>query len=48
MQYQAAMQVALQGNCLEGSQNKMENGNVAFTDCVSALMYALQLFSFGP
>lgn len=46
--YHAAMLVALRGKCLEVSQNKMENGNVGFTDCVSALMYALRVFSFGP
>lgn len=48
MQYHAAMLVALRSNCLDTSQEKMENGNVAFTNCVNALMYALRLFSFGP
>ncbi|XP_073389396.1 uncharacterized protein [Physcomitrium patens] len=46
--YHSALLVTLRGNCFESSQNKMDNGNVAFTECVSALMYALRLFTFGP
>ncbi|CAM6047161.1 unnamed protein product [Sphagnum compactum] len=46
--YHASVLVSLQGVCSEESQNKMDVGNVAFTECVKDIAYALRLFSFGP
>ncbi len=40
--------MSLQGVCSEESRNKMNVGNVAFTECVKDIAYALRLFSFGP
>jgi hypothetical protein len=48
LQYHASVLVSLQGVCSEESRNKMDVGNVAFTECVKDIAYALRLFSFGP
>ena len=45
--YHAGILITLQGNCLPTSQQKMDSGNVSFTECVNALAYALRLFSFS-
>ncbi|BBN15263.1 cancer susceptibility candidate protein 1 [Marchantia polymorpha subsp. ruderalis] len=47
-EHHASLLLALKGNVLDESLQKVEKGNAAFTECVKDLAYALRLFSFGP